>query len=178
MNCRSHTTILSFCAYINLDINIFIRFRLCEPIHQTSDLDKWGFYNGMAGNFASIVQYNEIRQGSGVAGLGNVSISKVCALMTEKEASPLEKYAAVNDLILDKVHEEPCADVNYAETTNFFKTEAWESPAVKFSARQWVYQTCTEFGFYQTSNFGKDKPFGYFPLQYSIHQCQDVFGAK
>ena len=32
--------------------------------------------------------------------------------------------------------------------------------------RQWVYQTCTEFGYYQTSNYQK-QPFGSnIPLQY------------
>lgn len=44
--------------------------------------------------------------------------------------------------------------------------------------RQWFYQTCTEFGFFQSSSykpqvFGKD-----FPVEFFIKQCMDVFGPK
>nr|CAD7589926.1 unnamed protein product [Timema genevievae] len=44
--------------------------------------------------------------------------------------------------------------------------------------RQWTYQTCTEFGFYQTSSlaphlFGDD-----FPLDYFTRQCEDIFGPR
>ena len=43
-----------------------------------------------------------------------------------------------------------------------------------FSGRQWMYQTCTEFGFYQTSDSDK-QPFGdLFPLKY-VHDCFTVF---
>lgn len=44
--------------------------------------------------------------------------------------------------------------------------------------RQWTYQTCTEFGYFQTSD-SKNQPFGsYFPLEFFIKQCQDIFGPK
>jgi hypothetical protein len=40
-----------------------------------------------------------------------------------------------------------------------------------------MYQTCSEFGYYQTSDksqyFGND-----FPLHYFVQQCTDVFGDK
>lgn len=44
------------------------------------------------------------------------------------------------------------------------------------SDRQWLYQTCTEFGFFQTSNqdhhlFGKTVS-----LEYFTDLCTDVFG--
>ena len=45
-----------------------------------------------------------------------------------------------------------------------------------FVARQWFYQTCSEFGFYQTSD-SDNQPFGkMFPLNFSVQQCEDVFG--
>ena len=44
--------------------------------------------------------------------------------------------------------------------------------------RQWFYQTCTEFGYYQTSD-SDNQPFGnMFPLNFSIQQCQDIFGPE
>lgn len=46
------------------------------------------------------------------------------------------------------------------------------------TARQWTYQTCVEFGFYQTSDL-KTQPFGhYFDTDYYVKQCADVFGDK
>lgn len=47
-----------------------------------------------------------------------------------------------------------------------------------FAARQWMYQTCTEFGFYQTSS-AEPEVFGdYFNQDFFIQQCEDVFGKK
>lgn len=45
-----------------------------------------------------------------------------------------------------------------------------------FTGRQWTYQTCTEFGFFQTSN-QKDSAFSnQFPLDLFIDMCTDTFG--
>ena len=42
----------------------------------------------------------------------------------------------------------------------------WDSDGVGF--RQWIYQTCTEFGWYQSSD-QPDHPYGTkFPLEFSI----------
>lgn len=41
-----------------------------------------------------------------------------------------------------------------------------------------MYQTCNEFGWYQSSN-QKDHPFtDYYPLQFFEQQCIDIFGPK
>uniref|UniRef100_A0A6P7GZ69 Serine protease K12H4.7 n=1 Tax=Diabrotica virgifera virgifera TaxID=50390 RepID=A0A6P7GZ69_DIAVI len=49
---------------------------------------------------------------------------------------------------------------------------------IHFVGRQWTYQTCTEFGYYQTSSY-KPHIFGTrFPLSFSIQQCQDIFGSS
>lgn len=47
-----------------------------------------------------------------------------------------------------------------------------------FSAIQWTYQTCNEFGFYQTSD-DKEKIFGdRFPIDFFIKQCTDIYGKN
>ena len=47
--------------------------------------------------------------------------------------------------------------------------------------RSWLWQTCTEFGFYQTCNPGSDCPFMQKPfvssLDASLRLCDDVFGV-
>lgn len=43
--------------------------------------------------------------------------------------------------------------------------------------RSWTYQTCTEFGFYQTSENVSTIFSDQFPVAYFIKQCSDIFGA-
>lgn len=41
--------------------------------------------------------------------------------------------------------------------------------------RQWIYQTCNEYGWYQTSG-SSSQPFGTkFPLELFINMCQDAY---
>lgn len=49
-----------------------------------------------------------------------------------------------------------------------------------FLVRQWLYQTCNEFGFYQTSDQeAGNQVFGdKFPVSVSVQFCTDLFGAK
>lgn len=47
-----------------------------------------------------------------------------------------------------------------------------------YLAIQWTYQTCTEFGFYQTSN-KKESIFGdRFRVEFFIKQCEDFYGQE
>ena len=42
----------------------------------------------------------------------------------------------------------------------------------------WFYQTCNQFGYYQTTD-SKNQPFGsLFPLSFFVNQCIDVFGPQ
>lgn len=44
--------------------------------------------------------------------------------------------------------------------------------------RQWFYQTCNEFGWYQASG-SKSQPFGTkFPVDLYINVCKDAFGEE
>jgi len=54
------------------------------------------------------------------------------------------------------------------------KNGSW---AVATGARQWVYQTCTEFGWYQTTD-STHQPFIGFNLKYSLSQCQAIYDVS
>ena len=52
---------------------------------------------------------------------------------------------------------------------------SWDSEAA-MGGRQWTYQTCTEFGWYQSSDtlaWGD-----IIPVEFFETMCQDVFGPK
>lgn len=60
---------------------------------------------------------------------------------------------------------------------DYFKETNWSSPAAN-NGRQWLYQTCSAFGWYQTSN-SKNQPFGSnFPAELWLNYCQDIFGEE
>lgn len=44
--------------------------------------------------------------------------------------------------------------------------------------RQWIFQTCNEFGWYQTSG-SRDQPFGTkFPVTLYTTMCGDIYGSQ
>lgn len=63
-----------------------------------------------------------------------------------------------------------CVDLSYdAELTELRKTD------LKGEMRQWYYQTCNEFGWYQTSG-SDNQPFGHhFPVDLYVELCKDVY---
>lgn len=42
--------------------------------------------------------------------------------------------------------------------------------------RQWYHQTCTEYGYYQTTSSNKSIFGTLFPLNYYINLCTDLYG--
>ena len=49
---------------------------------------------------------------------------------------------------------------------------------ILFSDRSWIYQTCTEFGFYQTTDSDRQLFGNGFPLKWFTQQCQDIYGSQ
>lgn len=152
-------------------------FELCEPLDKDNINDVATFANDLSGNFAGVVQYNkDNRAFEGAIGT-NITIRTLCGIMNDEGiGAPLARYAKVNSLMLHTYHEQ-CLDSNYKNLIAALQNTSWSSSASE-GGRQWMYQTCTEFGFYQTSDSEK-QPFGdLFPLKYSIQQCMDIYGAQ
>ena len=49
------------------------------------------------------------------------------------------------------MHDEKCLDINYVNMVKELRQTSWSSIG-GVGARQWTYQTCTEFGWYQSSD--------------------------
>lgn len=47
-----------------------------------------------------------------------------------------------------------------------------------FIGRQWTYQTCVEFGFFQSSSYQPQIFGNKFPVDFYIQECEDIFGSK
>ncbi|KAG6461332.1 putative serine protease K12H4.7 isoform X2 [Manduca sexta] len=149
-------------------------FKVCKKFNIASSKDMKNFYNSIADDFADVVQYNEDNRLSANKKYTNLTINTVCDMLTAKGDVPAYKKLAVfNSIILEKSNQ-TCLDYSYDNMIKDLRNMTWGSEG----GRQWMYQTCTEFGFYQTSS-GATEVFGdNFKLEFFIQQCQDIFGKK
>ena len=78
-------------------------------------------------------------------------IFSVCGVMTDESlGDPLTRLAVFNDMMLE-MYEEECLEHTYAAFLADTGNTQWGDPTV-FTWRPWLWQTCTEFGWYQTTN--------------------------
>ncbi|WAR11956.1 TSSP-like protein [Mya arenaria] len=104
----------------------------------------------------------------------DITLDTLCGIMNDfTRGTPLQRYADVNTLIM-KTYGQKCLDYTYTKMISDMRQTDWKSGA----GRQWMYQTCAEFGWYQSSDFSK-QPFSFlFPLNYSLVQCQDIYNKS
>ncbi len=151
-------------------------FNTCSPLSGASQLDLTNFVSSLAGNFEGVVQYNRDNRAFEGAVDTNVTIPVICGLMNDaSESNVLQRYANVNSLIL-QTYGEPCLDFSYIDMITGMQNTTLT--AALSGGRQWTYQTCTEFGYYQSSD-SSNQPFGSgFPLSFSTQQCTDIYGPE
>jgi len=149
--------------------NIEQQFKLCSPLDKNNKNDVSSLFEYMAGNFAGIIQYN---------GFYSVDLNDLCNIMTDTSlGDPLARYAAVNTRLLS-LFGGSCADFTYASWIDYLKGSSWSDQSAQDGYRQWFYQTCTEFGYYQSSD-SKEQPFGsQFPIDYLVAECAEVYGSQ
>jgi len=92
--------------------------------------------------------------------------------MVANEDSPITGYAKV----VEKVSNGECLPASYqeavAQLTNLTQAEAG------VGVRSWVFQTCNEFGYFQTTD-SENQPFGdLVPVSYYAELCEKAFGRK
>lgn len=152
-------------------------FRLCDDFDATIKNDVANLFSSLAGNFEGVVQYNKDNREFEGAKDANITIDTICGIMeNDTGGTPLQRYAQVNSLILD-TYGEKCLDFKYDKFIEEISSVSWNSSSSE-GGRQWTYQTCVEFGFFQSSDL-KNQPFGEkFPVDFFIQQCTDIFGSK
>jgi len=133
-------------------------FNTCATIEQE---DIPNFMQSLAGNFMGVVQYN-------LEGPNRVNITTLCDIMTNATQDPMTNYVDLWNMFAGG----DCVDVSYADMIEELKNH---SIYTGVGGRQWFYQTCIEFGYFQTSD-SPDQPFGnLFNVSTQTQQCVDVF---
>ncbi|KAG8002230.1 Thymus-specific serine protease [Nibea albiflora] len=144
----------------------------CCQIPKDRD-DQIELLQNLADIFMGTVQYNE----EGVL----LSINEVCGVMTNKSEAyegELEAYSRLVKLaqIYHSTSEEPCLDISHEKTMkDLMDTSLHPGRRVE---RQWTYQTCTEFGFYQTCEDATCPFSGMVTLQVETEVCPMLFGIS
>ncbi|VVD02765.1 unnamed protein product [Leptidea sinapis] len=143
-----------------------------QPFSTMTTDDVKVFYNSVAQNFAQIVQYNEVNRLNLQPEFQNVTINTVCDMFTKAGDEPYEALVKLNDLII-RMGNADCIDYKYDTLISDLRN----TTITVDLGRQWTYQTCTEFGFYQTSSDVVSLFGDYFPIDLFVKQCQDIFGT-
>ena len=157
-------------------------FNLCKPFTGLDKADTATLVETLIGNIETIVQYNKDRKEFEGGKWGNITTRIICNIMEDRKAgSELQQFAQVNSLSL-KMADTECLDVDYNNKVAMLRNTKFEDPSSRVPGdvgnRPWFYQTCTEFGWYQSSS-QKGHPFGAtFPVEFFVKMCSDVFGPK
>ncbi|XP_068601635.1 thymus-specific serine protease [Brachionichthys hirsutus] len=156
--------------------NITKDFKLCSKLQIQTDMDLGLFLETLAGNFMDVVQYNrDNREFEGVKDTG-MTIKVLCGVMGDaSRGEPYARYAAVARLMMEAFSIE-CLNVGFSTLRREMMNISWDGPA-STGARQWTYQTCTEFGFYQSTD-SPNQPFAGFPLQFYLAQCAAFYNVS
>ncbi|XP_023166088.2 putative serine protease K12H4.7 [Drosophila hydei] len=136
--------------------------KICEPFDVFSDLDIWTLFNEISEVFANVVQGHYAGRIEGVC-------QKIMA-----ESSDLIGVSSYLLSEFEKASGKRCNDLSY----DAIMSELLESRYKNNMMRQWIYQTCNEYGWYQTSSSAA-QPFGTkFPLALFTTMCADLFGSQ
>eukprot|EP01122_Echinamoeba_exundans_P012051 TRINITY_DN4963_c0_g2_i1.p1 TRINITY_DN4963_c0_g2~~TRINITY_DN4963_c0_g2_i1.p1 ORF type:complete len:507 (-),score=88.62 TRINITY_DN4963_c0_g2_i1:42-1562(-) len=141
-------------------------FNWCSPIRNTRDINT--FMSILMGAWEGAVQYNGESPGS------KSNIDYMCGQLEKGASTPLKTYINFMNEHLDPFD---CLNISYVHVVEGLSRTVNDiySP---YTGRHWFYQTCSEFGYYQTTDGGDAaQPFGNLvPLEYWLGLCKDVFG--
>ena len=151
-------------------------FKTCTPFDGIDSRNVSNIMESIIGNFEDIIQYNKDNRGFEGVTTSNITITKLCSIMTDGKGTPIEKLAKVNSFMLEATGQK-CLDYSYDQMIQEMSSTNWKSSAGA-GGRQWTYQTCTEFGWYQSSDQPGHPFSNLFNVTFSEKQCQDIFGPK
>ncbi|XP_055921970.1 putative serine protease K12H4.7 [Eupeodes corollae] len=134
--------------------------KICDTFDENNELDVWTFFSQISDVFAGVVQTHS---------KGN--IEGTCKKIMEGK----DDLTGMSNYIASFSGSSNCSDVSYEDMIlDLKKTD--NNPNKMF--RQWFYQTCNEYGWYQTSG-STAQPFGKkFPLDLYVKACHDVYGDQ
>eukprot|EP01033_Poteriospumella_lacustris_P014875 gene14875-10635_t len=139
------------------------KFNICVP----RSLDNEKNQEAFAGDG---VVYLPVQSNDPACTTANCNIASICQTLTASEdalKNPVDQLAALSAAMSGGT----CSPVNYDSTVSFWASSS--NPD-----RSWLYQTCTEWGFYQTCEVGSECPYtqGLHNIDSDLDLCKTSFG--
>ncbi|XP_041662374.1 thymus-specific serine protease [Cheilinus undulatus] len=148
---------------------VSVDFGCCQVPKDLSD--KIELMQNLADIFMGSVQYNE----EGVL----MTINELCSVMTnytnEEDLAPYSRLVKLAQ-IYRSTSEEPCLDISHEKSIKDLMNTSLHLS--RRGERAWTYQTCSEFGFYQTCEDATCPFSGMVTLKTLTEVCPMVFGIS
>eukprot|EP00026_Physarum_polycephalum_P007814 Phypoly_transcript_07882.p1 GENE.Phypoly_transcript_07882~~Phypoly_transcript_07882.p1 ORF type:complete len:357 (+),score=62.90 Phypoly_transcript_07882:459-1529(+) len=144
-------------------------FNTCTPI--VTDNDKATFMSSLTDGVCEIVQYNQDNNN-----YTPFNIEKMCDMILQgtTDAEMMASYAAFNNLF-NQFSGENCTSASYQQMIEEMQNTDPTNPAA--ASRSWTWQTCVEYGYFQTGS-ASEQPFSpLISLEWFLQQCNDIFGV-
>uniref|UniRef100_A0A0K0ERI0 Serine protease K12H4.7 n=1 Tax=Strongyloides stercoralis TaxID=6248 RepID=A0A0K0ERI0_STRER len=148
-------------------------FNLCDNWSTLSDDDKGYFWQSLFSNYMEVVQYNLNNFGSFKTTL---TIKNLCSYHLDNSSKPLDHLANVYKMFEEEFGDF-CTETSYEMYIDFLKE-------INFGEdysddRAWVWQTCTEFGYFQSTDSNTSNFWGnVLDNNWYVKQCTDIFENK
>uniref|UniRef100_A0A1Q3FJA3 Putative thymus-specific serine protease n=1 Tax=Culex tarsalis TaxID=7177 RepID=A0A1Q3FJA3_CULTA len=139
------------------------QFNLCANTNLSKTLDSQNFLSSISNYFAGVVQYH-----------WPGDIEGICEVINDPKYTT--DMAALAGWFTSGSTQ--CFDASYDITTRYYQNTDWSHGANTGALRLWLYQTCAEYGWYQTSG-SENQIFGSgFPVDLFIRICSDLYDNK
>jgi len=135
-------------------------FNLCQPLDL--DLDVAHFFYELSDIVAGLVQ-----------GHRSGNIERACTFLESvKEDLSKDELDAFAAWVVQGLSS--CLDLSYENNLIKYRDTDWSAPANQ-QMRQWIYQTCSEYAWFQTST-STNQIFGTrYPIEYFVQLCEDLY---
>ncbi|KAH3745130.1 thymus-specific serine protease [Pelomyxa schiedti] len=141
-------------------------FQTCTAIE--TENDKIVFMEYLADTISGFVQYNNDNNG-----YFPTNITGVCDMLLADDITVTYPQFI---LWYNDIFGEPCTPVSYADMVA--ELSITDPLAADPASRSWYWQTCSEFGYFQTGE-SSNQPFSsMISLQYFLDICYDVYGVS
>lgn len=140
------------------------KFNRCS-LNTTNRFELAFFVDSLADNFRGAVQYSHDNRRP-LHSVGLPTVDQLCEIMTNEKLDLIGRYAEVNQF-MSLGDPDTCQDVTYEDFVQELRGVS--------AARSWYYQTCTEFGFYQTSSTHKSLFGSLLNLEFFVETCKRIF---
>lgn len=139
-------------------------FETCTEFTAEDVLEVQSFFSAISNRFSCLVQR-----------FTGSEITDMCEIILD-ESEPDDVAALIKYIRSTRRNPEACYDSGYQRTVDYMRNQLWTDDAVVEADRQWYFQTCNEFGWYQTSSSHPNHIFGSaFPVDLYSSMCADIY---